>query len=194
MSLPNPTVRRLSREAERVTAYHEAGHVVVAFQVGVGLKEEAVTIVPTADCHRSVCTISELKNLGAAELTDEMRLEAERHALVSLAGVVAQKKPRPSSVRNYHSSPDYHNAVNLMSHFMEGEVLEAYLNYLVLRTMNLVALPHVWMMIESLAAVLLEKRALTREQVEQVLRLCVTRGDVRSTQSSSGPPWRCSRA
>jgi len=39
--------------------------------------------------------------------------------MVSLAGLEAQRRHRPSSVRSYHGSFDYQNAVDLIEPFCE---------------------------------------------------------------------------
>jgi hypothetical protein len=112
-----------------------------------------------------------LGRLDSAELTDAKRLTAERYAIFPLAGIEAQRRYRASSVRRYHSSMDYRNAVDVISHFApDDEELDAYLRLLRIRARNTIALPGVWEWIEELASALMEKRKLSREDVLGIMQ------------------------
>ena len=105
------------------------------------------------------------------ELTDAKRLTAERYAIFALAGLEAQRWYRASSVRRYHASSDYRNAVDVIYYFApDDEELEAYLRLLRIRARNIVALPLVWGWIEAPASALMEKRTLSREDVLGIMQ------------------------
>jgi hypothetical protein len=99
-----------------------------------------------------------------------MRLEAEKHAIMSLSGVEAQKTYRPLLVRSRLASNDYDDAVGIMAYFFpETHELDAYVWFLTRRAKNIVALPQVWDRIEALAAALMERQTLSVEEAEQVM-------------------------
>src|SRR5262245_52740101 len=97
------------------TAYHEAGHAVVAFQFHLRVK--SVTIIPDAERATSG-SCSHAQGFGPSieyERSDRNRLRIERAVMCSLAGLEAQRKYRSSSVRNYHAQSDYAKAADLAS-------------------------------------------------------------------------------
>jgi hypothetical protein len=83
-------------------------------------------------------------------------------AMVSLAGIIAQRIHSPRSVRNYHAQSDYHNAVDLMSYFFASPVLEANLEFLgVWVKSKFEHHIYAWRCVEAVAAALLEKKQLS---------------------------------
>src|ERR1017187_6792653 len=95
----------------------------------------------------------------ALETTGRMRLGAEKEAIILLAGPAAQRKFRPSSLRNYHGHSDRHSAIELMDYFVgSNRELEAYINWLRIRAEQLVADSFVWKTIEAVAAALFEPK------------------------------------
>ena len=70
------------------TAYHEAGHAVVAYVLGIEFWDDALTIKPTADYDGLFTYTNPLRGFGfEAEISDESRLKAERAVQVLLAGI-----------------------------------------------------------------------------------------------------------
>jgi hypothetical protein len=171
-AMGNPAKKKRKRTTNQLlaTAYHEAGHAAVAFYLEIPIAEDALSIVGGDDYDGMIYTnpsfLRRLGRLDSAELTDAKRLIAERYAIFALAGIEAQRRYRASSVRRYHSSKDYHDAIDVISYFApDDEELEAYLRLLRIRARNIVALPGVWEWIEELAAALMEQRTLSRKDV-----------------------------
>jgi hypothetical protein len=106
-------LQRPEGAADKAMAYREAGHIAAAFELGISIRPESISIVRSDEYRGRAHLILRLENLSSVLLTDEMRLEAEKHAIMSLSGVEAQKKYRPSSVRSHLPSIDYDNAVGL---------------------------------------------------------------------------------
>jgi hypothetical protein len=93
--------------ATEATAYHEAGHAVVA--LAQGLRVEGVTIKPSNGSHGHATTsLDELKGvLVNGELAGRrLRNRIEKHMRAGLAGSMSQRRFRPSSYRGYHSRDD----------------------------------------------------------------------------------------
>jgi hypothetical protein len=97
-------------------------------------------------------------------LTGRMCLRIEEDVMVSLAGGVAQRCFRPSSVRSYHSRSDHESALGLLMYIVGDErELKAYWRLLMVRTENFVRLPFRWMQIEAIAKALMKKRRSAQE-------------------------------
>jgi hypothetical protein len=156
-------------EAERATAFHEAGHAVAAFAFGIPILRKGITVIPgdgyDGQCHHSG-SIGGDPNTNRSEA---MKSKAERQSIVALAGMQAQRRYRRYSVRRYHGHNDYLRAANLLSHFTESREEEGvWLRLLQIRAERLVEIW--WPTIERLADVLVEKQTLTGKQVEQLIR------------------------
>jgi hypothetical protein len=156
--------------ADKARAYREAGRTAVAFELGIITQPKSISIVRSDEYLGRAHLVLRLANLVYDVPTDEMRLEAEKHAIVSLCGIAAQKKYLRYLVRNDVVSNDYGDAFGIMSYFFpETHELDAYVRFLILRAKNLVVHPQIWKRIEALAAVLVERHALSVEEAEQVM-------------------------
>lgn len=151
--------------ALEVTAYHEAGHAIAAWRQRIAIS--SVTIKPGEDYSgRLLFGRSRTPNLD--EATDRARLWSERRIITALAGPIAQRKYRPSSVRGWHAREDYHVAADLALHIQgSGKLATAYLRWLNVSTEALVSAN--WTHIEAVAAALLEGRTIAGKDVLAVL-------------------------
>ncbi len=161
--------RRSTLEA---TAYHEAGHAVAAHLLHTGLR--SVTIVPNKAEDTAGETLTGLggrfKGQPDVEITPAIRDWLERRIRVSMAGDIAQRRYSPRSRRAWHGQADRQHAVNLASYVTGGgKALELYLGWLPESTVNLLALPHVWTVVEAVADALLEHRTLGRKRLLSVI-------------------------
>jgi hypothetical protein len=151
----------------RATAYHEAGHAVVAIATGVGIRKKGVGIVgdtrSSGQCH----TRFVLGLRPDAETTGRSRLLAEKRICTSLAGIAAQRKFGPLSVRRYHASADYKGAVSLLSNFVGSQKeLETYIRLLEIRTEQIVN--NYWPEIVAMANEILKRKRLTGPEAMDV--------------------------
>lgn len=152
------------------TAYHEAGHAVIALYLGIGLGRHGVSIRPDEDTHGHVGLRRGFRGNPETQNSDRVRLGLERRAMVSLAGHEAQRQFRSSSVRRHHASQDRANAADCLSFNVgSSEELTAYLHLLQIRVRQIVKLPHIWAQITAVAAALIEKRQLTPTEVRQII-------------------------
>jgi hypothetical protein len=170
-------MRAQSVQARRATAYHEAGHAVVTFWLGLRLR--SLTIVPdltqgsTGSCHHS--------SLGLRGVdyspSDKNRLRAERGIIVALAGMEAQRRFRPRSVRHYHAWHDYRNAVDLASYFFgDADVLTQFMKFMVARTQHLLGESGVWDCVRTVADALLKQPTMIGHEVEALIRSSLRNG------------------
>lgn len=162
-------MKRETRKARlEQVAYHEAGHAVVARWLH--LKFKMVTIVPGEDSlgHLLHVPTPRSENPELNPWTDRMRLQMERYAMCALAGVAAQRRLRPSSVRSYHGSVDYANVVKRLDCFAgDDKEITLWARLLAHRVRNLIALR--WPAVEAVAAALLERKRLTGDEVRDVI-------------------------
>ena len=155
--------------ALKSTAYHEAGHAVAAWHLGVRTK--ALSIVPEA---RSAGRHTHHSYFGGINLdwgdSPRAQRKAENMALVCCAGPAAQRRFDPKGFRNYHAKDDWHQAVDLLSHLTgDDEILSAHFKLIDLRARKFVARPQVWPLIEGLAGALLEQQHLNGKDVHAVI-------------------------
>lgn len=145
--------------ADEATAYHEAGHAIAAFRLGINIKR--VTIVGTEDASgRTVFDRPVLQGIHLDyDSSPRARLKAEGAILICLAGPMAQQHYRANSLRNWHSRGDYRNAVDIaMSLNGSTEQTEAYLRWLEIRARDMVRIN--WRGVEAVANALLNERTL----------------------------------
>jgi hypothetical protein len=153
----------------RVVAYHEAGHAVAAWSLGVGLRD--ITIVPRADALGSVkhARIFSKRVHEHLELLTSLRsFEGEtgalRTAVISLAGIVAQRRYAPRSVPNANWDSDYAGA-NLMAERVccgDEKEMQHWYRRAFRRTERLIEWR--WPAVEALASALLKKRKLSGKE------------------------------
>jgi hypothetical protein len=157
----------------RVAAHHESGHVFMAWRNRLPFRgRKAVTIIPTPDYDGYFDSNAILRGD-----TERDRLKMEKMVLGLLAGVAAQRYYDPSSVcygesaGDWDGGDDYHQAVDLVSHFTGGtEQTEKYLAWLQVRAQDLVQNADNWACIKSLANALLEEKTLSAKRVVEVIQ------------------------
>ena len=167
-------------KALKCTAYHEAGHAVVARYAGIRTKK--LTITPGEghigyhENHPPFGDIlSYLKDVPrgylGVELPPRVQRRLEDLALVCLAGAAAQRRFNPKGRWWQAARADYESAMKLLSFYQpDNEALGKYIDLMALRARNAVSNQIVWEDIEYLAARLLECRTMTGPQVLEAIR------------------------
>jgi hypothetical protein len=152
------------------TAYHEAGHAIARWWLGLRFKE--ASIVPnSAEGTLGYVLGKGLPKWFNPDTHDDnprVRLRAEKEIISLFAGRIAEQKfrgRRPN--RNTHYS-DTHSAVDLATYFHGGETLEAFLKYLFLRSRGLVDVR--WHEIGWVAEELLQQHRLTYKAMVDVIK------------------------
>jgi ATP-dependent Zn protease len=93
-------VQRQSGKREWDTAYHEAGHAVAAFFLGMSIGRNGVTIVPDK-IKQTLGTghiLSQLRERPDVSVSPRTHVQIENRAVMDMAGDVAEKKFRPTMV------------------------------------------------------------------------------------------------
>lgn len=156
--------RRTMREA---TAYHEAGHVVAAWKLGVRLR--SATVIPSEGSHGTLKHDNPLRGINLEfDGSDRARLKAEKGIIIALAGPAAQRHFAPRSWRFGHGAADRECAVDLAWRLNgSGEMVAKHLAYLQARAEGLVE--GSWRFVEALARALLEHGRLDQTALGKVI-------------------------
>ena len=151
------------------TAYHEAGHAAVAYELRVTIKK--VTIEPEGDSLGHVLHQKLLSDAVAWDNSKKYRWRMEKLVMVALAGYHAEKRFNPKGVRHYSSFQDRHESVNALSYFCGGtDEIEAYFKLLDLWAKGYLNRPWVWIGVERLAEALIEHGTLDGRRARQILQ------------------------
>jgi hypothetical protein len=160
----------------RATAYHEAGHAVTSCRLALGFKR--VTVQPGTDSwghvlsHRLRLTDEHVYNMSPA-----VRDRLERKIVVLLSGREAERivrgryNNRGAGSVEFSPGSDYSSALELASHIVEmsSEEFAAYFKWLRLRAKALTNSPINRVMIDEVAAALIERTTLTERQVRDAM-------------------------
>lgn len=151
---------------ERLVAYHEAGHAVAAFYLGLRVRE--VSIVPDADALGHVSWKPMPPSFRPdAEVSPRVRDRIEREAIATLAGPWAEEKAGGDDAWRTSGS-DLDDSVALLQYLCASDdELQAYLHLVSIRARNLVE--RLWDSIDALAHQLLAKRRLSGEEVRRLM-------------------------
>lgn len=164
-------MRRSAREA---TAYHEAGHMVAAWRLGMKIRR--ATIIPAEDYAGKVHHESPLKGINLEiDGSDRAEMKADKAVLICLAGPVTQRCFRPTSWRRHHGRSDYDLATDLALRLHgDGEMATAYLGWMSKRAERLVSTN--WKFVEAFAASLLAKHTLAASDVPKIIQQVASQG------------------
>jgi hypothetical protein len=180
------TVRTMKRTPpdRLATAYHEAGHAVIAYELGIPL--QSVTIVPSEDAHGVVRHQDPLRGVRLdIDGSDRARLRTERAIMICFAGPLAQQRHRANSWRGYHGQSDFDLAADLAIRICgSGEEATAFLKWLQLKTKHKVR--RSWLKIDQLAQVLLKQGTVTGRKVRTVLRPTFDSSDISIEKDPAG--------
>jgi len=154
------------------TAIHEAGHAVVSRVVGVAIRR--VTIEPDDGAHGHVWTFGPGKWFQPDAVMDgRTRHTIEQHVMVLTAGRAAQARVTDDSVNvMLGAEKDFDTTMELARRMTLGESEEAaaYVEWLSLRTKNLLHHPVWWAAVEGLAQRLLTEPTMSGRRCRQVIQ------------------------
>jgi hypothetical protein len=155
---------RSSREA---TAYHEAGHAVVAYLLGVQLGP--VTIIPSAQFAGATGLTGYTREVSSDALEGAL-IKFKNSVKILLAGYWAQRMYNPRSLRKAHSMDD-NAAIGQFVSAIEGKPFE-------INSLPFLAEQHLevrkmlsanWLLVEEFALYLLEQREISGQQAHEFL-------------------------
>lgn len=159
-----------TQKSLEATAYHEAGHAVIAWREGIKIKE--ISIVPDKKTLGHVNHDSILKRINMDSGRSKIIWERGQKIIkISLAGIIAQRKYSPRSVRNYHDHSDYQNAAEV-GNKMVGTIrqLDALLKFLSITVEDTLNLKWIWEKVEILADKLSQLKRMSGEDAEELIK------------------------
>ncbi len=151
----------MSVDVERL-AFHEAGHVVAALQLGRDF--EYVTIEFDGDVPAHTQFLAPPKTL-ASPLWAERRDAIEVEIMVTLAGTVIEELMWPTTPAKF-GKQDLESAHQLALEMTDSDTeCAAYLKWLSERTKNLLSTLSAWHDVGTVAKLLVERKMLTYEDI-----------------------------
>jgi hypothetical protein len=165
-------LRKLTKTQREATAYHEAGHSVVAWHLDVRVLN--ISIVPDED---SVGRAQHAKLIRGRhpELLDSprVRVAMEKQLMISLAGMTAQRQFKPRSVRSYHGSKDFREVADIALHLnaISDDAATAFIKFLEIKTRDVIRLRWPW--VKVLVKELLGRNTIKGKEVTQLLNTYV---------------------
>lgn len=157
------------------TAYHEAGHTVVAWRLGADPKSATIVsqgAVQGEMTQESPFVGADLKYDGS----DHVRNRIERAIMICLAGPMAQRHFSARSWRSWHGGSDYAMAFDLALRVNGSpKAARAHLKWLEIRVQALIV--SLWDYVEAIAGELLSHGTLSTEEIRSTLSPMRRRGD-----------------
>lgn len=149
------------------TAYHEAGHAVIAYLLGY--KPQSATIVPTVETAGHVIHANPLYGFQLdVDDSDGARLRVESAITICFAGPIAQKRHNPRSWRNAHGQWDYDTIAELGLRVCgSGEQATAFIRWREIVARDMVQ-AH-WLRIARVAGRLLECERLSHADLDAII-------------------------
>ena len=155
----------------QATAYHEAGHAVVALLLGMRLR--SVTILFDEEHHnKGLCSCEPEKGLDRVDEWPLPRREAwaNRRITFVIAGPIAEKR-FTNRTNRAGSSADFDEAVRIAEKVsLSDREAERQIDWLWERANNLLAVKETWKAVEEVAAALLAQQTLTGRAVKKIVR------------------------
>jgi ATP-dependent Zn protease len=169
---------RKSGLSSAVTAYHEAGHAVISWCLDVAVTRATNLPDERAGSAGHVLNRRMGRNTVAdIEWADRFtpgRLQAEKRAMVSMAGELAQRRFNPGSVRSYHASSDRENIVKSLERYARPtsdgvQDIDITQHYKLLRQWTIELLDDNWSLVEAVAEEIIKHRTLSGKEVRAVI-------------------------
>jgi hypothetical protein len=149
------------------TAYHEAGHAVIAYMLGY--QPQSVTIVPAVDTAGHIIQTNPLHGFQLdIDGSDEARLRIESLITICFAGPIAQKRYNPRSWRRAHGEWDYGKITELgLGVCGSDEQANAFIRWREIVARDMVR-AH-WLRIQLVAGQLIERESLSHTDLDAII-------------------------
>ena len=159
------------------TAYHEAGHTVMAYWLRKRIRY--ITIVPNTDCQGHLRR-GKNQDLHDAEYDRSPRTRSgiEKEVMVAFGGPVAEQILTGSRYYSKGSQGDAYKAADFISYLVSGDKeLGAYLKWLETRTEAILNIPTVWQAVKALANELLARKHIGGKAARDIIQDSMKGGD-----------------
>jgi ATP-dependent Zn protease len=162
--------RRLNGAQREATAFHEAGHAVVAWYLGY--PPDLLTIVPTDTKDGMLSYPNPLQGLDLEfDESDDALRRKECAIMIRLAGPTAQRHNRPRSWRSRHGQSDHEHVFELaLAIHRSDRGAVRFIKWSDGETMKI--LMNRWHMVERLARELLSRRTMSGAEIAAFLNGC----------------------
>jgi hypothetical protein len=162
--------KKRGETAGRAAAYHEAGHAVVAWLLDRSFRRVSIE---EAEGEVGGALYRKWHNKFDPNHGDpkRARLQLEGAMMIALAGAEAERIH--AGGRNNKGTGFDDELVTTLATFVideRGEELPAFVNWLTIRTRNLLKLPQNWRAVEELAAALLERGEIGAAEAKGIIR------------------------
>lgn len=165
------------KKRDRLTAYHEAGHAVVAYFLH--RRVTGVTIIRDKDT-MGLCRLGKIPDIPLDwDSSHRVRMQLERDAMIDLAGNIAEYIFRgKSGKRRYRKSSkpntDILHTIDCLLYLSgDGEETGWYVNWLWHRTRLMLQLPCNWAPVQAVATELLEHRRIGEKHLREIIRQAI---------------------
>jgi len=156
------------RGHELATAYHEAGHAVIALFLGVRVHTATARKQESYDGlvrHAKLVRLSDHGDAG----DNSVRARWEKAILIAMAGGIAQRKFSPRSIRGAHTQEDDLNIEDLASRICEGSEAQYHHYVRWMRVRCTESVERLWPEIEMAAYALVEGRPLSGAELRKAI-------------------------
>jgi len=159
------TKTRRSRKSLEATAYHEAGHAVIALSERMRVK--SATIVPGEDYWGAVARQNMTRVQMGFDEPAKMHRYLTREIRVILAGLAAEW--RFTGRNNFRgASSDYKEAINLSLHVYGSDTIVPYLRFMSALMKEEVSKPARWAQIKAIAEALMERGTIRNREIREI--------------------------
>jgi hypothetical protein len=174
----NVTVVDFGRQTRRTatlrkTAYHEAGHAAMAYELGLAIR--SATIREDA-VHNTLGEVMFSGSPGWA-IPDKREFDVQRalrywqkHVMVDFAGQIAEKLYTGRVLQASHSGDDHHALDLALRLTISGESATAWLHWLFVSVRDELSMPAQQVAVAQLAQALMQHETLSGRQIRQILR------------------------
>ncbi len=157
---------------DAATAYHEAGHAVVSWCLGLAVIGAAIAPDDVSAGHVNIEQEepSTCDAIARGDRWHPARLQAEKRVMVLQAGEAARRRYNSRSVRLCHFQDDRKRCFTILRNYApDEEKLDVMPHYLLLRKWTIHLIEQHWHLVEAVAKALLERRELSGTQVLDVI-------------------------
>ncbi|MCP4603801.1 MAG: hypothetical protein GY847_25335 [Proteobacteria bacterium] len=195
------TITKRQRKRYETTAYHEAGHVILAHLLNLP-KSKKVTIIPADEYYgktsyvRARLTKSDEEEFLSYLESPKARLKFEKQCIAKLAGPLAEKKYAGRLKTRLCLQKDYEAAEKIACRICRDlgpsycKGVSAYLNWIEVLTKSHIENPSTWKKIERFAKILLEKGELKGNDLKLALIEVERTMNSKTIEAYKGHKWR----